>query len=281
MSVRSVSYLILLILLITAIWAARRYYIAPPINKSVEAKYIGEISTPKGSIRTEELPNSFGDWLRKLPLKPDSSRIRLYNGKRKFYQLARYRVIDLDIGDKNLQQCADVAMRLRADYLLNQKRIDDIAFNFTSGDRAKYSEWIKGKRPIINGNDVSWQNNGTVDSSYNNYLDYLNTVFMFAGSFSLSHELKRVGNIRQIKTGDCFIKGGFPGHVIIVADVAIDNSSGDKYVIFAQGFTPAQDIHIIRNPNDKNLDPWYRVNEGDQLITLEYIFEWDELYSFE
>lgn len=281
MSIRAILFLVLLLLLIGITWAARRYYIAPPINKYPNAQFVGEISTPKGSIRTEKLPNGFGDWLRKLPLKPDTSRIRLYNGKRKFYQLARYRVINLDIGDKNLQQCADVAMRLRADYLLNQKRIDDIAFNFTSGDRARYSEWIKGKRPIINGNDVSWQNNGTVDSSYNNYLDYLNTVFMYAGSFSLSHELKKVENISQIKAGDCFIKGGFPGHVIIVADVAIDNSSGDKYVIFAQGFTPAQDIHIIRNPNDKNIDPWYRVNEGNQLITLEYVFEWDELYSFE
>jgi hypothetical protein len=104
---------------------------------------------------------------------------------------------------------------------------------------------------------------------------------MYAGSYSLSRELNKIEDISKIKAGDCFIQGGFPGHAIIAVDVAIDTASRENFVLFAQGFTPAQDIHIIKNLNDNNLDPWYQVPDGDQLITPEWTFNWSDLFTFE
>lgn len=35
---------------------------------------------------------------------------------------------------------------------------------------------------------------------------------------------------------------------------------------------PAQDIHIVRNPNNEELSPWYEVNDADEIITPEWKF---------
>jgi len=278
---RYLKYLLILIVTFLLVVGGQHYLIGSTDNQNPTAKQIGDILPPDGYVRVETLPASFGKWLRDLPLKPPSSRIRLYNGNRKLLQYGLYRVIDLSVGDKDLQQCADVAIRLRSDFLLSQGRIDDIAFNFTNGDRARYSDWIAGQRPKVVGNDVTWHKTAPIDSSYENYQKYLTTLFMYAGSYSLSRELKRVRNVSDIKPGNCMIEGGFPGHVIIVVDAAIDTISGETLVMFAQGFTPAQDIHIIRNLNDSSLNPWYRVTDDQQLDTPEWSFVWSDLFSFD
>ena len=278
---RRASLLTFLLPLSLAVGMAQHGLISAQTHQSPAAEHIVEIPAPDGWVRSEVTPDSFGAWLRDLPLKPPSNWIRLYNGNRKHHQSALYQVIALPIGDKDLQQCADVAIRLRSDYLLSRGRIADIAFNFTSGDRARYSDWIVGYRPIVEGDVVTWRKLGRVDSSYQNYQRYLNTVFMYAGSYSLSRELVKVRDVDQVAAGDCFIEGGFPGHVIMVVDVAVDTVSGEKLVLFAQGFIPAQDIHIIRNPSDSALCPWYRVGQGRKLVTPEWTFEWSDIHTFD
>jgi hypothetical protein len=163
-------------------------------------------------------------------------------------------------------------MRLRAEYFYSLGLYDSIAFNFTSGDRASFREWIKGQRPVINGNDVSWRRTGTADSSYSNFRDYLNTVFMYAGSYSLNREMKERDGLCHIEIGDVLIQGGLPGHVVIVVDVARSTTTGKKIYLLAQGFTPAQDIHILTNPTDRNLSPWYDCTSGNPVHTPQWDF---------
>lgn len=275
------KYLIFLFVLLLLFFGVQQYLVGQTDDQSSDSERIADILPPEGCVRSATLPNSFGEWLRNLPLRPDSCRIKLYNGTLKFYQDGLSRIVDLSVGDKDLQQCADVAIRLRSDFLLSRGRIDDIAFNFTSGDRASYSDWIAGVRPKVVGNEVTWRKTALVDSSFENYQKYLKTLFMYAGSYSLSQELKRVADVNKIKAGDCVIEGGFPGHVIVVVDVAIDTISGNKFVLFAQGFTPAQDIHIIKNLEESKLNPWYRVSDNQRLIIPEWIFQWSDLFTFE
>src|SRR5215216_2798811 len=78
------------------------------------------ISLPVGYERIKVQPGSFGEWLRKTPLKKDKS-VHLYNGQLKRNQSAQFAVVDIPVGDKDLQQCADAVMRLRAEYLFSQK----------------------------------------------------------------------------------------------------------------------------------------------------------------
>src|SRR6476646_5245761 len=88
-------------------------------------KTIGEIPTPPGYKRIIEERNSFGVWLRNIPLKHDPG-IYLFNGRLRDNQSTHFAVLDIPVGDKDLQQCADAIMRLRAEYFLNQENIDSI-----------------------------------------------------------------------------------------------------------------------------------------------------------
>jgi hypothetical protein len=95
------------------------------------------------------------------------------------------------------------------------------------------------------------------------------------GSASLERQLNPVADIKDILPGDVLIKGGFPGHAMIVMDVAV-NDKGNKVFMLAQSYMPAQDIHIVKNPGNTELSPWYAVNDVKQIITPQWIFTNDQ-----
>ena len=80
------------------------------------------IAPPTGYVREACSDHSFTGYLRNLPLMPKGSKVMLYNGKEKSNQSAAYAVIDMEIGNRDLQQCADAVMRLRAEFLWKHKR---------------------------------------------------------------------------------------------------------------------------------------------------------------
>ena len=84
------------------------------------------IVPPTGYVREACSDHSFTGYLRNLPLMPKGSKVMLYNGKEKANQSAAYAVIDMEIGNRDLQQCADAVMRLRAEYLWKPCRVQDM-----------------------------------------------------------------------------------------------------------------------------------------------------------
>lgn len=238
------------------------------------------IKVPSGYQRVAVKYGSFGHWLRHLPLKNTDAPVYLYNGEKKRNQDAHFSVIDIDTGHRNLQQCADAVMRLKAEYLYSKKYFSAIHFNFTSGHTASFTKWREGFRPVVNGNKVSWIKKSAPSSSYANFRKYLDTVFTYAGSHSLSNELELVSDIQDMKIGDVFIKGGFPGHAVIVVDMAENKEKGKKVFLLAQSYMPAQDIHVLKNPTDKTLSPWYDMDFGSTLYTPEWTFYKKELKRF-
>ncbi|MEW6412922.1 MAG: DUF4846 domain-containing protein [Candidatus Zixiibacteriota bacterium] len=232
---------------------------------------------PDGYTRPATEPGSFAHWLQNLPLRPDGAKVYLYDGREKSDRSVYCAVVEIDTADKDLQQCADAVMRLRAEYFYSRGMYDSIAFNFTSGDRASYRDWINGLRPVVKGNSVSWQRSAIRDSSYINFREYLNTVFTYAGSYSLSREMENRTDIDDIQIGDVLIQGGLPGHVVIVFDVARSDSTGETVYLLAQGFTPAQDIHILSNPMNPDLSPWYSTSSPDPIVTPQWEFKSTDL----
>ncbi len=186
----------------------------------------------------------------------------------------------MDVGNKDLQQCADAIIRLRAEYFYSKGNYEAIRFNFTSGDEASFKKWAEGYRPVVKGNRVRWHHSETYNASYSKFRNYLDTVFMYAGSHSLSKELQPVRNINDMKAGDVFIEGGFPGHAVIVADMAVNKTTGKKLFLLAQSYMPAQDMHILRNPVNQGQNPWYKINFGQKLYTPEWTFERNQLKRF-
>jgi hypothetical protein len=238
------------------------------------------IQVPDGYRRVDSAPGSFEDWLRHLPLKDDGSRVYLFDGRMKTDQEAHHAVVNIDVGDENLLQCADVVIRLRAEYLYSHGSFDSVHFTFTNGDTAYWRNWIDGNRPIVAGGDVRWICSEAPDSSYECLREYLKTVFTYAGSYSLKGELTPVDDRFDMRIGDIFVRGGFPGHAVMVVDMAADIESGEKLFLLMQGFMPAQDAHILKNPDDSGMSPWYRVDNSDSLFTPEWIFGYDELMRF-
>ena len=241
---------------------------------------VNHIKLPYGYNRIYYQKGSYGHYIRNLQLKPSGSPVLLYNGAYKNRQDVHHRVLKIDVGTYNLQQCADAVMRIRAEYFYNYKRFKKIRFNFTSGHTIYFYKWALGYRPRVAGRRVFFVKSGKRDFSYKNFRKYLIRIYQYAGSMSLSRELKRVNNINNIMIGDVFIKGGFPGHAVFVVDVAKHIKTGKKIFLLAQSYMPAQEIHILKNFTNDSLSPWYSVDFGIELKTPEWTFNKKHLKRF-
>ena len=235
--------------------------------------------TPKGYTRIAYNESSFGGYLSSLPLKPYGTHVRYYDGSFKTKKNVYVSVVDFDLDPVNLQQCADAVIRLRAEYLYSVGSYEAIRFSFVNGFVAEYREWMKGKRIKVSGTRVSWVTTARATNDYRSFRKYLLTVFTYAGTASLPRDMVRVKNIREITTGDVFIKPGYPGHAVIVVDTAV-NAKHEKVFILAQSYMPAQDIQILVNPSDESISPWYEIPEGKVLETPEWTFSLGELMRF-
>ena len=229
---------------------------------------------PVGYTRKTYATGTFGNYLQQLPLKPSGALTHFFNGKEKPNKVAAA-VIDVSVGNSDLQQCADAIMRLRAEWLFSEKRYNDIAFDLTNGFNMKYSEWKQGKR--LNSACNGWTTGGTASESHEDFMNYMQKIFSYAGTLSLSKELQNK-NIANLEAGDVFIQGGSPGHAVIVVDAA-EGAEG-KIFLLAKSYMPAQDIEILKNLNNAEMSPWFKANEMVLLKTPEWDFEWSQLKSW-
>ncbi len=263
---------------VAAAGEARRYLWAAEYDAT--HALAARVPPPKGAERVALAAGSFGDWLRHLPLKPGRPDVLLFNGQKKANQDAHVAVVALDVGPRDLQQCADAIIRLRAEHLFSLGRTGDIAFTFTSGDRAEWAKWAEGHRPRVSGSQVRWARTAARDASYESFRRYLDTVFTYAGTLSLSRELRKVEKLEEIQGGDVFIQGGSPGHAVLVADVAANARTGRRFLLLAQSYMPAQEVHVLKNPSDPALSPWYPLDFGETLVTPEWRFPRASLKRF-
>lgn len=229
------------------------------INRAADVnpyKQIQAIPLPAGFERLKADTASFTAYLRNVGLKEQTT-VYLFNGQPKHNQDAQYALLNIPVGNSDLQQCADAVMRLRAEYQYEQKQFGQIVFRDNSNTAY------------------------TFEAPYTraHFDKYLNRVFGMCGSASLSKQLKPVNNFSDIQPGDVLIRGGFPGHAVIVMDVAV-NAAGQKIYLLAQSYMPAQDIHVLKNPSNENLSPWYEVNDDMVIHTPEYTFVQRELMKW-
>ncbi|MBF4696037.1 DUF4846 domain-containing protein [Fusibacter sp. Q10-2] len=222
------------------------------------------INTPEGYSRIEYPQESFETYLRHFPLKANGSKVLLYNGDEKGNQSVHLAVFDMNISNRDLQQCADSVMRIYAEYYYANKQYDQIKFYFVNGFLCEYQKWQEGYRIQVNGNDVSWTKTKGYDESYETFERYLETVFAYASTLSLDQESTPI-DIENLQVGAVFLKAGSPGHVVMVVDLC-ENAEGKKAFLLAQGYMPAQEFHVLKNPLS-DTDPWYYVE------TLSYPLE--------
>jgi len=286
---RTISKHILCIFCILNLWSCaegqpkkNRGINSPPETEKHLPTHGHKISTritpPQGFERIAVDVNSFQHYLRNLPLKPVGSQVKYFNGNTKPNNKVYAHVVDLDIGKKDLHQCADAVMRLRAEYLWHQKEYDKIHFNFTNGHKVEYKEWMSGKRMQVQGNKTQWIQKEEASNSYNDFWNYLELIFMYAGTASLEKEM-RSRSINEAKVGDVLIQGGHPGHAVIIVDEVLNKENGNKLFLIAQSYMPAQEIQILVNQNNKKISPWHKLKEG-VIRTPEWTFNSTDLKQF-
>ena len=230
------------------------------------------ISLPQGFHYVNDGDSVYSNWLLDLDLKKRKT-VYLYNGKLKSNQDAQYAVMNIDIGKKDLIQCADAAIKLRADYLFEKHLHDQLKFLATSGDEISFERWLKGVRWKEQGTQlVSYTINNAAGNIQQEYNLFMELVFSYCGTYSLSKQMKPVNDSRSIHPGDVFVYGGFPGHAVTVMAVA-KNEQGEKIFLLSQGYMPAQDIHILRNYSSTDLSPWYAISALYPLYTPEWQFD--------
>lgn len=230
----------------------------PPLEPEGEWKLyddmhvIGDINPREGFRRITVPKGSFAEFLRNYPLKDDWT-VYDYTGKElgSQAQFACQAVLDIDIGNRDLLQCADAVMLLRAEYLYSQKRYKEIHFNSLGGKQLNYTDYVQG--------DYS-------RAKFRKYMDY---VFAYANTASLEKEMKP-RKIEDVQIGDVFITSGNPGHAMIVVDMAMDKD-GNRALLFAQGMMPARSVHVVTNLEHGEDTPWYLIDK---------YLEWSTLFVF-
>lgn len=216
------------------------------------------IPPPPGARRVQLPEASFGAWLRGLPLLPASAPVLLYSGETKPNQSAHHRVVDIDVGDRDLQQCADAVMRMRVEYQWAADRRKAIAFQLTDGTPWDFPSYLAGTRLKLVGKKAQLSPGSPRPATRETLRGYLRTLFTYAGTASIARELPR-RELAALTAGDVLVQGGFPGHAVLVLDLAEDDR-GTRYFLLGQSYMPAQQFHVLKNPSDAALSPWYRAD---------------------
>ena len=226
---------------------------APPVAP-LDSRY----PAPDGFVRVELDPDGFGAWLRSFPVRLDRKTVLSYRGSPIAAPAAA--VFALDLGRGDLQQCADTIIRLHAEYLWFSGRAGEAAYHFTSGDLSTWLSWARGERFVVDGNRVRRVAGSARESDYRTFRGWLQHLFVYAGTLSMKFDSRPV---EVVQAGDFFVLAGSPGHTVIVLDVAVDDE-GRRVALVGQGYTPAQDFHLLGDPRSEVLQGvWFRLPDDD------------------
>ena len=68
---------------------------------------------------------------------------------------------------------------------------------------------------------------------------------------------------------------------MLVVDMAVDGK-GNKAILVAQSYMPAQDIHIVTNLSDTGRSPWYIISQDTKEFNFpEYYFDSSDIKRFQ
>jgi len=208
---------------------------------------VRDLKLPDGYKRVEYKEGSYSRWLQDAPLKSNKD-IRLFDGKvyrdgSNWYKTAA--VLDFPlIFDQNLEQCADFAMRLWAEYHAATEQLDKLhLFNY-DGSKQKLKGGAKG------------------------YRNFLRLAMANSNSHSIKKGAEKI-KPADLRAGDMFVQNsnGGIGHVSVIVDVAKSKTSG-KPDLFRVGFSfmPAQEFHIEEAAAEHGKDGWFTREGFEQFL---------------
>jgi hypothetical protein len=219
---------------------------------------VATIPEPQGFHRIKNEKDSFGEFLRSLPLRNNPT-IKSYTGAP--IDASRYEllyVVDMKLlFKKDIEQCADWAMRLWAEYHRSANKLNTFyLFNY-SGSKTYFR------------------------SSGKTFSQFLEKAFIATNSFSLKKGCLAVNN-EQLLPGDIFVQNenGGIGHVSMVLD-ACENSKGQRLYLVGFSFMPAQEFHIEKGSGEYGTKGWFSRDGYIQYLNRYYPYGKPVIRRFE
>jgi hypothetical protein len=238
--------------------------------------------TPPGYQRVANVPGSFGEWLRGLPLAAEDTPVVNNSGDTVFAAGDDYvaAVVAIDVGVGDLQQSSDAIVRLNAEWLWASDKPDAISYRSASKLDMPFSRWAKGQRLIASGPNVFWVVKGKPkDPTYDDFRQYIDAVMLWTNSVSLATRATHVADPKDLAAGDFFLQTRGKGHAMLVLDVA-EKPTGERVALLGQALqSPAQSFHVIRLGRET---AWFSMRPPNPVLTRRSDeFSWDELERLE
>lgn len=249
--------------------------VAPP-DGALEDRF----APPEGFSRVTTAGGSFGAWLRRLPLARPGTPVVSYRGgvilPPDHANLGA--VVAIDVGARDLQQCADSILRLHAEWLFSQGR-RDMSYRAANKAPIPFARWARGERTVPEGQGFSWAQSARPDAGHASFRRWLDAVFMWANTGSLARDTQSIDE-RELSPGDFVVQAGAPGHAVLVLDVA-RAADGRRALLLGQSFMPAQSFHVL-SPGRGARGPWFVVEPGAAALDTPFWapFRWSALRRF-
>jgi len=224
---------------------------------------------PPGYERIPAAKSSYAYFLRHLRMLP-------YNND----QLESHQVSTLNLPlIDNIQQDIHLCIRLRGEYLFSQKQYDKMAFSIVTG-RIFYVPWAKGLELEINDKQYWTQQPSGIDylTTFQNYLSF---IFHHSDVNTILSDVYSV-SIDDVMPGDMFIQTMFPSAAVVVLDVAVNSTTGDRIFLLARVHKSFQMVDVLINPKETwSGSPWYSIKTGDNKIVIpDFVFYKTNLWRF-
>jgi hypothetical protein len=203
---------------------------------------------PAGFERAPAPAGSFASFLRTLPLLPEGSPVVDFRGNPLHaggHHPNIVAVADLDVGKRDLQHCADVILRLHAEWRYGTGA-RDLTYRAVSGQTLSYPRWLSGERSVVDGKNLVFRPLAAKAlDDHAIFRSWLDDVFSWAGTASIERDGKKVA-LADVRGGDFFVMSGSPyGHSVLVLDVATA-PDGRRALLLGQSYMPAQSFQVIR-----------------------------------
>jgi hypothetical protein len=227
---------------------------------------------PEGFARADVAAGTFAAWLRALPLKPDGSGVLLSDSSGFLQGAKPAAVLDVPLGNRDNCKTSDAMLLLRGLYLRERGLLAEINFHYLSGFEMPFTKWADGYR-VTGSGDPKWGTAPTEDKddSVAALYKYFETLFSNTNPRAvLAHEMKTADSLDIGDVIFLYGTGTHPVNAAIVADMAVNDASGQIAVILVKGGTGdvSSELYVILNNADTD-DPWCAMSAGETFYTAE------------
>jgi hypothetical protein len=154
---------------------------------------------------------------------------------------------------------------LKGLYHFYQSDYEEIYFSYDDGRAMSFGQWADGMRYVWQDTIYVLDSIAPPNNSEESFMKYMEKLQHNSTTIGLTMNSETI-EIKDISVGDVLIQPANtttdPGHAVIVVDMAVNPTNGEKLVLLAQGYNPTQHMHILHNPYEQDISPWYRIDEN-------------------